>query len=348
MKKIFLLFFLLVVIALAYAAWSLMASATSFNEKSKYITIQENETNIEQVITKLKANNLINNSWSMLLANALSKNKNNAIAGKYEIKKGQNVREILNMIKTGKFAQVNLVINKLRLREDFAKLIAKNFPIDSADVYSFISNNDSIKNFGVDSNTFTTLIIPNTYTFYWNASVKNIIKKLADEKDIFWGKENRMDKAKTIGLNPAEVYALASIVEEESNYNDDRPNIASTYLNRLNKGMPLQADPTIKFAMKNFTLKRIYQKYLTIPSPFNTYVNKGLPIGPICTPSGKCIDIVLNAPKTDYLYFVANANFDGRHHFSNSYAEHLQYAKQYQQALDEYLRKKNNNNVEEN
>lgn len=332
----------------AYVAWNLMASATSFNEKSKYITIKDDETNIEYVIAKLKEKNLIDNTWSMRFANFLSKNKNNAVAGKYEISKGQNVREILNMFKAGKFAQVNLVINKLRLREDFAKLVAKNFPLDSADIYSFISNNDSIKNFGVDSNTFTTLIIPNTYTFYWNASIKNIVKKLADEKDIFWSKENRIDKAKTMGLTPTEVYTLASIVEEESNYNDDRPNVASTYINRLNKGMPLQADPTIKFSMKNFTLKRIYQKYLTTPSPYNTYINKGLPIGAICTPSAKCIDIVLNAPKTDYIYFVANANFDGRHHFSSSYAEHLQYAKQYQQALDEYLKKKNNNNVEEN
>jgi UPF0755 protein len=137
-----------------------------------------------------------------------------------------------------------------------------------------------------------------------------------------------------LNLTPAQVYTLASIVEEETNKNDEKGNIASVYMNRLNTGMKLSADPTIKFAMKNFSLKRIYDNYLKTPSPYNTYMNAGLPPGPICTPQAVTIDAVLNAPRTDYLFFVARSDFSGYHQFTSNFADHQKYAKLYQQALD--------------
>ena len=138
----------------------------------------------------------------------------------------------------------------------------------------------------------------------------------------------------------SQVYTIASIVEEETNKNDEKGNVASVYINRYHKGMPLGADPTIKFALKDFSLKRIYFKHLSVQSPFNTYRNKGLPPGPICTPSTKTIDAVLNAPKTDYLFFVAKSNFNGYHTFSTTYAEHKKNAGIYQKALDELILRK--------
>jgi UPF0755 protein len=141
------------------------------------------------------------------------------------------------------------------------------------------------------------------------------------------------------GLTTQEVYILASIVEEETNYASDQSLIASVYINRLRKKMPLQACPTIKYALKDFSLSRIYEKYLTIPSPYNTYQQSGLPPGPICTPQPATIDRVLHAPTTDYLFFVAKSDFSGYHHFSNSYAEHQRYAVAYQRALDTYQEK---------
>ncbi len=220
---------------------------------------------------------------------------------------------------------------------DLAKLIGKNFSTDSIEAYLFLTNNDSLKLLQVDTNTLMTLIIPDTYILNWSTSVKKILQRLANEKDKFWKEDHRLAKADSLGLTPKQVYTIASIVEEETNKNDEKGNVASVYLNRYKKNMPLGADPTIKFALKNFGLKRILYEHLQVASPYNTYRNAGLPPGPICTPSEKTIDAVLNAPNTDYLFFVAKSDFSGYHQFSNTYAEHLQYAKQYQQALNKLV-----------
>ena len=180
-----------------------------------------------------------------------------------------------------------------------------------------------------------TLIIPDTYFLNWNTSTTKILSRLKDEQDKFWNKNDRIQKAEALNFSKQQVYTLASIVEEETNKNDEKGNVASVYINRLNLGMPLAADPTIKFALKNFGLKRIYYNYLKTTSPYNTYMYKGLPPGPICTPQTVTIDAVLNAPKTDYLFFVAKSDFSGYHQFTSNFAEHDKYAKIYQQALNE-------------
>jgi UPF0755 protein len=167
----------------------------------------------------------------------------------------------------------------------------------------------------------------------WNASAKKIIDKLYSEKEKFWNAE-RLNKAKALNFSAEQVYTMASIVEEETNKEHDKGLIASTYINRMNTGMKLQADPTVKFAMKNFGLRRILLKHLSFDSPFNTYINAGLPPGPICTPSTKTIDAVLNAPQTNYIYFVARPDWSGLSNFCQSYTEHMVNAKNYQHFLD--------------
>jgi UPF0755 protein len=221
-------------------------------------------------------------------------------------------------------------------------VIGKNFEVDSVDVVSYLQNSDSLSSFDVDDNTLMTLIIPNTYSFLWTTSVSKILKRLQTEQENFWKKNDRLKKAESLGFTPKQVYTIASIVEEETNKNDEKGNIASVYINRYRKGMPLGADPTVKFALKDFSLKRIYHKHLQVVSPFNTYRNQGLPPGPICTPSTTSIDAVLNSPQTDYLFFVAKKDFSGYHTFATNYTDHLKFAKEYQQALDEYLLKKQN------
>lgn len=205
---------------------------------------------------------------------------------------------------------------------------------------NYLQSNDSLAKWNVDTNTVFTLIIPDTYNFYWDASLDKIFQKLHEASDVFWNKNGRENKLASSKLSKQEVYTLASIVDEETNYDSDKYKIASVYINRLQKKMPLQACPTIKYAMRDFTLTRIYEKYLTNPSLYNTYKHKGLPPGPICTPSPKTIDIVLNAPKTDYLFFVAKSDFSGYHHFSSNFAEHNSFAKEYQKALDIYMAEK--------
>jgi UPF0755 protein len=259
---------------------------------------------------------------------------NNIKPGKYEIQKGSSLLTIVRMLRNGRQTPVNLVITKIRTKEDLARMIGHRFECDSAQMIAFLNNPDSLQPYGADTANALWRIIPDTYTYFWNTTPEKIYDKLYAASKKFWNDERRQ-KAERLGLSPQQVYTLASIVEEETNAHSEKDTIASVYLNRLNKGMPLQADPTIKFAMRDFGLKRIYQKYLFTESPYNTYRNRGLPPGPICTPSKTTIEAVLNAPQTDYLYFVANSAFNGTHVFSNSYAEHMQKARAYQQVLNQ-------------
>ncbi len=342
MSKSVKLISVIILIGAVLFAWAIMRSGTGFSEKSQGFIIREGQTDKRSVIADMKKKHIVTSGVIFSVLTSATGVWDKIKPGKYEIKKGQSLWDIARMLKNGRLAQVNLVINKLRTKEDLAKLISKNFAPDSASVMQYLNSNDSLKKFGVDTSSVFTMIIPDTYTFYWNTSLGRIFRKLSDSKTAFWQKNNRLAKAESIQFSPEQVYILASIVEEETNYDSDKYKIASVYINRLNKNMPLQACPTIKYAMKDFTLTRIYEKYLFNPSPYNTYRRKGLPPGPICTPSPKTIDIVLDAPKTDYLFFVAKSDFSGYHHFSSHFSEHSQYAKAYQKALDLYMANKQN------
>ena len=197
----------------------------------------------------------------------------------------------------------------------------------------FLNNQDTLKRYGFDTNTIMTAVFPNTYTYLWTTPTTGIFKKLLAEHNKVWS-DTRKKKADSLGLTPANAYILASIIEEETTNNNEKGLIASVYLNRMTKNMKLDADPTVKFALRNFALKRIYEKHLAVESPYNTYRVKGLPPGPICTPSLETLDLVLSAPKTDYLFFVAKKDFTEGHVFTSNYQEHLKYAREYQQALN--------------
>jgi UPF0755 protein len=342
MKKIVVLIFIIVVIVAGVAAWIVLGSATDFNENKKYLLVYTGKADEASVMSSIEKQNLLKHpGLFQMIADKMGVWKK-LKPGRFEIKKGQSILTISRMLRNNRQSAVNLVINKLRTKEDLASIIAKNFEADSTDVISFINNHDSIAPFEVNENTFMTIVIPNTYTFYWNTAPGKIFRKLKTEKENFWEKNSRTEKAEKMGFSPDQIYTIASIVEEETNQQDEKGNVASVYINRYKAGMPLGADPTIKFALNDFSLKRIYEKHLQVVSPYNTYRNKGLPPGPICTPSSKTIDAVLNAPKTDYMYFVAKSDFSGHHTFSSNYTEHLQHAKEYQKALDELILRKQN------
>jgi UPF0755 protein len=254
-------------------------------------------------------------------------------AGRYEIKKGMSLAGLVRMLKNGRQSPVNLVITKLRTKENLAAKVGSSFECDSAQMILFLNNQDSLKEYGLDGETAMAAAMPLTYTIKWNTTPRRIFDQFYAAYKTFWTTE-RKKKADSLGFNPAQVSTLASIIEEETNASSDKPLIASVYLNRLSRGMPLQADPTLKFALKNFGLKRILNEHKNVQSPYNTYENKGLPPGPICTPALETIDAVLDSPKTDYLYFVANSNFDGTHIFTTNYTEHMKYARIYQQELN--------------
>ena len=331
--------FLTVLVIGGYAAWQVFGPTVS-SPDGKYLYIRTGSVYAD-VKKSLVDEKIIGNIYFFnLLAEKLKYSKL-VKAGRYQIKNGSSVFNLIRMLRSGNQSPVNLVINKIRLKEELAKKIADNFECDWASVMMVLNDTKTLHNFNVDSNTVLTTVIPNTYSFLWNTSAKKILDKLHTEKEKFWTKE-RLAKAKAINLTPLQVYSMASIVEEETNAAEDKGKIASVYLNRMAAGMMLQADPTVKFAMKDFGLKRIMQKHLSFPSAFNTYQNLGLPPGPICTPSIKTIDAVLDAPQTSYIYFVAKPDFNGYSNFATTYAEHLVFAKAYQQALDSLIKIKAN------
>ncbi|HEX5150024.1 MAG TPA: endolytic transglycosylase MltG [Parafilimonas sp.] len=340
MKRIISAIVIIIIIVALAGAYLVFAPATKFSNGARYLYVRDNSSPQEQILHQLDTGNIIR---SVGIFNMLSRQLNawdRITPGRFEIKKGASIFSVVRDLRNNHQSAVRLVINKLRLREDLAKLIGKNFSTDSLTSLNFLSDTDSLSSLGVDTNTLMTLIIPDTYFLNWNAPPKKILSRLKDEQQKFWNKNDREQKAASLNLTPTQVYTLASIVEEETNKNDEKGNVASVYMNRLNKGMPLAADPTVKFALRDFALKRIYYGQLATPSPYNTYRNKGLPPGPICTPSALTIDAVLNAPRTDYLFFVARSDFSGYHQFTSNFAEHDKYAKLYQQALTEEMAKR--------
>src|SRR5687767_5881146 len=334
MKKILLLILSVLLIGAIIIGWIFLGPATDFDQPKKTLYIATKAANKEAIIDSINKNSILKNEGAFAWAANRMDYWQKIKPGKYEIKKGSSLLTIIRMLRNGQQTPVNLIITKLRTKEDFARLAGNKFESDSLEMIQLLNSNDSLKAFGKNTDIAMTALLPDTYRFFWNTPSKKIYEKLVDEEKKFWDTE-RVKKASELGLTPTQTYILASIVDEETNATAEKGTIASVYLNRLNKKMPLQADPTIRFALNDFTIKRVYGDHLKVSSPYNTYQNTGLPPGPICTPSKKTIDAVLNAPTTEYLYFVADSSFNGTHSFSVTYEEHLQKARAYQKAFKE-------------
>jgi UPF0755 protein len=337
MKKIIAVVFVGLLGVGAYVGWNVFGGQVKA-PTDKYLFIKTGAT-YDEVIKDLHEKGIAKSGYFFDKLMNRAKYKSNIKPGRYEIKDNSSLYSLIKMLKAGDQSPVRLVINKLRLKEDLAGKIGKTFEIDSIEAINFLNNKDSLAAYKLDDDKLLSAIIPNTYELNWNSSIKKIFSKLKSEEEKFWNAE-RTEKAKAKNLTPMQAYIIASIVEEETNKETDRPLVASVYTNRLQRGEKLQADPTVKFAMKDFALNRILFEHLKFPSPYNTYYTVGLPPGPICTPSSKTIDAVLNAPKTNYMFFVAKPDFGGYSNFAETYAQHQVFAKEYQVALVEYLKKK--------
>jgi UPF0755 protein len=253
--------------------------------------------------------------------------------GRYVFHKGCTYIELINILRSGRQTPVSLTFNNIRTLNQLAGKIGRKFENDSATVINFFANESNYASEGFNRNNLIALFIPDTYEFLWNTPVNEFYRKMGKEYHSFWN-EKRLSKASDIGLTPIEVSTLASIVEDESAMADEKPKIAGVYLNRLKKGIPLQADPTVRFALNDFTITRIYREQLQTDSPYNTYRHAGLPPGPIGCPSAESIDAVLNAEKNDFFFFVARPDFSGYHNFSATLDEHNHYAALYQRELN--------------
>lgn len=254
--------------------------------------------------------------------------------GRYAVKNGMTVPEMIRMLRAGNQTATKLTFNNMRTKEDLAGRIAEQLMMDSVTLLSALQDGNQAEALGFDTNTVVAMFIPNTYEVYWDTSVEKLLGRMQKEYHTFWN-ESRKEKAKKIGLTPLEVSTLASIVEEEATYSDEYAIVAGLYLNRLKRGQRLEADPTVKFALGDFALRRILYVHLEVESPYNTYRNEGLPPGPIRIPSIKGIDASLSPANHKYLFMCAKDDLSGRHNFATTHAEHIRNARRYQQALNE-------------
>jgi UPF0755 protein len=289
---------------------------------------------IDDVYEILKARGLVRNMNSLEWV-AVKKNYHNLVRpGKYRIRDGMNNNDLVNMLRSGRQVPVRLVFISQRTVEDIASVVSRQIEADSSEISLLAGNIEFIRSIGFDNATLPALFIPNTYELYWNTSAEQFFRRMQNEYLKFWNSE-RERKREALGLDRVQVSTLASIISEETAKFDEMPVIAGVYINRLKRGMPLQADPTVKFALGDVSINRILRADLNIDSPYNTYRIPGLPPGPIVIPPLQAIDAVLNAQEHDYLFFSAREDFSGYHRFARTLSEHNRNARLYQNALNE-------------
>ncbi len=322
-----------IVILLAAFCYCYLFSELSRSEKTEYVYIDNDDTQ-DSVFQKLQpiANPIPMSGFATLARH--SGYADNIRTGRYAIRPGEGALKIFRQLKNGMQSPISLTIPESRTTDRLAGALSRKLMLDSAEVAERLANPEYCARWGYDTATVAALFVPNTYDIYWNVSLDRLMDRMDKENKRFWNGE-RMAKANAMGLTPVEVATMASIIDEETANNAEKPMIAGMYYNRLKEGMPLQADPTIKFALKDFALRRIYNKLLRIDSPYNTYKNEGLPPGPIKIASVAGIDAVLNHVQHDYLYMCAKEDFSGTHNFAKTYQEHLLNAAKYSKALNE-------------
>lgn len=288
----------------------------------------------DKVVNLLKKEGLINDeSGFRWLSEQMKYKRDTMRAGRFEIQPGWSNRDLISHLRAGKQAPVRVVLNNERFVEEIAGQVARFIEPDSLKILKVLKDPVFLKEMGYTNETFISAFIPNTYEMYWNTDPKAFVKRMVKEHDAFWDKNNRREKARALGLNEAQVYTLASIVERETNHNPEKPTIAGVYLNRLKIGMKLQADPTSVFATRDFATRRVTVYHTTFDSPYNTYMYAGLPPGPISMASIPSLDAVLNFEDHDYLYFCAKPDESGSHAFAATFAAHKVNAERFQAFL---------------
>ena len=331
MKKLFLAGLVLLAIVFAVCGvfvYNLLYKPSFTIHETKYFYIHEDNKDFESLCQFLQDSVGCRYIQYFKLLAEYRKYPENMRSGRYAIDPDMNMLDFLNRLRIGQQAPVRITFNNIRLIGDLASRLTEPLMIRDDQLLSYLEDENHCRSLGFNSVTIKTMFIPNTYEVYWNISAEKLLERMKREFEVFWN-ESRLNKAKDIRLSPVEVSILASIVEEETADPDEYPVVAGLYINRLYKGWKLQADPTVKYAMGDFTIKRMLNAYLEIESPYNTYLHEGLPPGPIRIPSIKGIDAVLNYTKHNYMYMCANDDFSGRHKFAVTYNEHLRNAQRY-------------------
>ena len=301
------------------------------NADDKFIIIEEN-TDFNELIKKLEDDTLINDILSFSFLSKLMEYQENIKIGAYKVKMNMSNYEMITMLRSGNQTPIKLTFSYARKIEDLAEKITTKLKMSKDDLLNYL--NENINNYsGFKKTDIISIFLPDTYEVYWNISPEKLTNKMYSEYKKFWNEE-RLSKLDNINLNQKEAIVLASIVASESRMLDEADRIAGLYINRLNRNMRLQADPTLIFAANDFTIRRVLNKHKKIKSPYNTYIHRGLPPGPIRLASKKYIDAVLNYEKHNYIYMCAKEDFSGYHAFATNLSDHNRNAKKFQIALN--------------
>ncbi|MBP6334062.1 MAG: endolytic transglycosylase MltG [Bacteroidia bacterium] len=290
-------------------------------------------SDIDDVVRILKERNFLIDEKSFLFSAQQMKYADKVKPGRYLLEAGMNNKELVSLLRSGRQTPIKLIFNNIRTKNELALRIGEQIEASPDAILNLMNDPDYVAELGFTTENILCLFIPDTYEFYWNTSADQFMKKMLKEYQKFW---NPVRTAKAVGIafNPVEVSIIASIVQQESNQATERPTIAGVYINRVRKNWKLEADPTLVYALGDFEIKRVLNEYKKIDSPYNTYMYKGLPPGPICLPSKSSIEAVLNYSKHNYMYFCAREDFSGYHNFANSYVQHLINARKFQKALN--------------
>lgn len=291
-------------------------------------------SDFDDVYSSIKSANIVNEPVAFYNAAQNMEYAGKVKAGRYRLTKGMSNCALINMLKAGNQEPVKISFQNVRLKHTLAGIVSKKIETDSASISNLLDSAEFVDKYGFNTDNVYTMFIPNSYEIYWNTDAEKFFNRMHEEYVKFWNAD-RKSKASRINLTPIKVSILASIVDGEALNDKEMPIIAGLYMNRLLKGMRLEADPTVIFAANDFSIRRVLNKHLRINSPYNTYLNTGLPPGPISMPSIHAIDAVLSYEKHDYIYMCAKEDFSGYHNYASTLSKHLINAKKFQQALNE-------------
>jgi UPF0755 protein len=334
-KKFIIALVLLVIISLGITCvvYYLRYFGPNVSDKEQYLYIHTGAT-FDDVYKTIRDEGIVKDTTTFHWSAVNMKYTGRVKAGKYRLHEGMSNRKFINMLASGAQEPVTVSFHNLRLKEQFAGFVSKKIEPDSIAILNLLDSAAFVKQYGFTTDDVYTMFMPNSYQMYWNTSPEKFFKRMYANYEKFWTPE-RKQRAAEINLSPVQVSILASIVDAEALHDDEMPTIAGLYLNRLKKGMKLESDPTVIFALNDFTIHRVLNKDLKVNSPYNTYMYAGLPPGPVMMPSINAVNSVLDYKASDYIYMCAKADFSGYHAFATNVADHLVNAHKFQQALNE-------------
>jgi len=335
-KRLLYIFIIVVVIIIAKTFWLYreVFAPNIFIQGEEQVSLYiKTGSTYDNVVDSLKKHNIIKNFKSFDWTARKKKYPENIHPGRYILTNRMSNNELVNKLRSGHQDPVHLTFNKIRTLEQLSERIAEQIEIKPYKLQNLLNLDTTAKKYGLNEHTIKCMFVPNTYELYWNTSEEKFLDRMYKEYQRFWNDE-RTAKAEKMNMSREEIITLASIVEEETKLNIEKPIVAGVYMNRLRIGMRLQADPTVIYAIGNFNIKRVLRVHYAIDSPYNTYKYAGLPPGPICIPEISSIDAVLNYDKNEYIYFCAKPDFSGEHSFARTLAQHNQNAARYRRELN--------------